>query len=369
MGKIFYSLAGEGRGHATRVKTVVEDLRKEHEIHIYAPHQAYELLAPVYKDTEVKITEIPGLIFKYTSSNRMNYLSTVLSSLKYLLQLPSLIKKLSRDIKREEPDLVITDFEPALPRAAKRCKIPFISFDHQNFLRTYDLRSLPFHLKWRAWLLSLPTTLFYSGQMDWIVSSFYFPPKVKRFAHVHQIGVLLRKEVVESKPKEGDYILAYFRRFTSANVIAALKSLPLPVRIYGLGSRDPEGNLSFYDIDAYEFIQTLAQARALISTAGNQVIGEALFLEKPVLAMPETGNFEQEINGHFLQNSGAGISIPMEELDQSILNDFVNRLDFYRENIDTDKIYGNPVALEIINEHLNRLMANGNNKNQHRAAS
>ena len=55
MATIFYSLSGEGRGHATRVRAVVEELRKRHRVVIYAPGHAYELLLPVYEGTDVDI--------------------------------------------------------------------------------------------------------------------------------------------------------------------------------------------------------------------------------------------------------------------------------------------------------------------------
>ena len=45
---------------------------------------------------------------------------------------------------------------------------------------------------------------------------------------------------------------------------------------------------------------------AVVSTAGNQLVGEALYLGKPVLVMPERVNFEQAINAHYLEQSGAG---------------------------------------------------------------
>ncbi len=37
MATMFYSLSGEGRGYATRVHAIVEDLRKLHQTVIYAP--------------------------------------------------------------------------------------------------------------------------------------------------------------------------------------------------------------------------------------------------------------------------------------------------------------------------------------------
>jgi UDP:flavonoid glycosyltransferase YjiC (YdhE family) len=59
------------------------------------------------------------------------------------------------------------------------------------------------------------------------------------------------------------------------------------------------------------FLAQLAKGSALITTAGNQVIGEAVYLHKPVLAFPEPDVLEQELNALALQRSGYGESFQL----------------------------------------------------------
>ena len=61
-------------------------------------------------------------------------LRTGISSLRYLVRLRELVQRLRRAIDREQPDLIVTDFDPALPRAALDAGVPFVSLDHQHFL-------------------------------------------------------------------------------------------------------------------------------------------------------------------------------------------------------------------------------------------
>jgi len=89
-------------------------------------------------------------------------------------------------------------------------------------------------------------------------------------------------------------------------VLDSLRSWGRTVHVYGHGALGRSGNLEFFDIEPVRFVEDLARARALISSAGNQVVGEALALQKPVLAYPQPGNWEQQINAHFLQQSGMG---------------------------------------------------------------
>ena len=75
MATIVYSLAGEGRGHATRVRTIVELLRAEHRFVIFAPGDAYDMLAPLYAGSDVGVIRLPGLHFFKISRLPWNGLS------------------------------------------------------------------------------------------------------------------------------------------------------------------------------------------------------------------------------------------------------------------------------------------------------
>jgi uncharacterized protein (TIGR00661 family) len=248
--------------------------------------------------------------------------------------------------------LAIVDFEPALPRAAARTGVPMISLDHQHFLRTYDLRTLPFRLRCHAAFMALIVRAYCQGQRETIVSSFYFPPLRRGCGKVTQAGVMLRPNVLEAEPAPKGHLVAYWRKFAGEGILSALRGTGREVRVYGLGVRASSGNLSFHAIHEERFIEDLASCDALVSTAGNQLVGEALFLGKAVFVAPETRNFEQYINAHFLAQSGAGDWCEMEKLSASRLNTFLGRLDEYRSRIVSSRMNGLPATLEAIERHL-----------------
>jgi uncharacterized protein (TIGR00661 family) len=357
MAKIFYAVSGEGRGHATRARTLIESLKADHRIVLYAPHHAHDVLDPVYRDDpEVTVRRIPGLTFHYSAhdsaARRLDYFQTGGHGLAYLARLPRRVRELERELRRERPDLVVTDFEPLLPRAARRVGVPFVSLDHQHFLTTYDLSSLPLGLRLHAELMSWLVRLFYRGQAATVVSSFYFPPLRRGVRNVRQIGVLLRPEILGAEPEEGPHLLAYLRRFESPRVIEALRGCGCPVRVYGLGERPDAGRLRFCAVDVERFAADLARCRGLVTTAGNQLIGEALYLGKPVLAVPERGNREQEVNAHFLRRSGAGMVTDMDRLTAADVRALLDGADRLVSRIDRRRLCGNPAALEVIRGHL-----------------
>ena len=353
MARIFYSMSGEGRGHATRVKTVVEWLRGEHQVTLFAPGDAYELLQRAYAGSEVAVRRLAGLHFHYDERRRIDTVATVRGGWTYLRRLGTRVDSLRQALERERPDLVITDFEPILPRAARAERVPVVSLNHQHFLAVSDFRGLPLRLRAWAGVVARLLPAVVSGQSATIVSSFYFPPLKRRFrASVAQVGVLLRPTVLAARPSDGGHLVAYLRKVVAPQVLTALVECGEEVRVYGLGERPREGKVEFRAISEERFIADLAAARALVTTAGNQLVGEALHLGKPVLAMPEPGNWEQYINAHFLAAEGGGAWVDMEAISAARIGAFLARLDTFRRAIRPERVNGNAAAFALLRRHL-----------------
>lgn len=352
MARIFYSMSGEGRGHATRVRAIVEALRSEHEIAIFAPGDAYDLLAPAYAGTDVHVRRIPGLRFFYTPDGKLDVPQTAARNARFFLRYPKLRRHLRRVMERERPDLIVTDFEPALPRAARSLGIPFVSLNHQHFLIVNDLSELPTGLRHHAWLMSWVVGSYYSGMARTIVSSFYFPPLKPAHGDAVQVGVILRPIVRDAEQRRDGHLVAYLRKFAPENVLDALARCGKTVFLYGQGAKPRRGDLHFLPIDEESFVRHLATSEALVTTAGNQLVGEALYLGKPVLAMPEPNNQEQYINAWFLEKEGTGEWVELERLTTQRLRRFIARLDVYRQRIDPARYDGTARAVAALRETL-----------------
>ena len=349
---IFFSMSGEGRGHATRVSAVVEQLRRDHKIVLFASAQAFDLLVARYPAvSNVEVRRIPGLQFSYRNG-RLDYFRSLWQSVPFIRRMGNHIAQLQRAIEDSQPDLIVTDFEPLMPRAAARCGRPFVSFDHQHFLTTYDLSGLSAGLRRRAWWMGQFVEAFYRGQSHSVVSSFYFPPLKPTADNVTQIGVLLRPSILQSQGEVGEHLLVYLRRFAAEQTLQTLRSCGREVHVYGLGERPSESNVRFFPINETRFVESLATCRALISNAGNQLVGEALYLRKPVLAFPETGNFEQAVNAHFLRECGGGDWLHEHEFAPASLESFLERTEDLRLRIDTTRVCGNADALAALRQHL-----------------
>ena len=67
MATIYYSVMGEGRGHAARARAMIERLRNRHRIILYSSFDGYEFLTAHYaEDPQIEVREISGLKFYYS---------------------------------------------------------------------------------------------------------------------------------------------------------------------------------------------------------------------------------------------------------------------------------------------------------------
>jgi len=369
MANIAISLCGEGRGHATRIATLVEHLQGEHDVLIFTSADAYEFLSRRFAGNgpgeglaaiadssgcRVRLVAIPGIVFQYTGG-RLDVPRSIAAGLDYQArQLGPLVDRMMRELDDFQADLAVTDFEPALPRAAARQQIPLISVDHQHFLLAYDLSRLPLALKWQAWCMSHAVWMYVMGASDTVVSAFFRPPLRRGWEHVVQVGPLLRREITRAVPRDDGFILSYLRRHTPFATLSALADCGMPVKVYGLGHREHIGNVSFHAIDERRFVEDLSRCRGLISAAGNQLIGEALHLGKPMLLLPERAHAEQLMNSHFLSSMGCGDFTPLEQVNGDIVRRFLDGIERFRPALERlqGRMDGTPEVVRIIERRL-----------------
>ena len=354
MATIFYSVMGEGRGHAARARAMTQSLRDRHRVVLFTSHDALAFLQEQYRDdNDVQVHEIPGLKFHY-SGDQLDNVKTIREGLSFKASIGRYTAALAVHFERERPDLLVTDFEPLLPRAARRARVPVLSLDHQHFMSTYDLSSLPARLQRWAWIMSWSIWAFGIKQQKTVVSAFYKPPLRAGLNDVVQVGPLLRPAVRERTPHNAGHVLSYLRRATPPRVVDYLADLPVPVKVYGLGEKPPQGSITFCQIDEQTFLDDLAGCDSVISAAGNQLLGEALYFGKPVFALPEKHHHEQCINACFLEQLGGGEQRAIESVSSDDLHGFLDRRETYRENLagSKDSFDGTETAARAIESML-----------------
>jgi uncharacterized protein (TIGR00661 family) len=334
-----------------RARTVIGELRRRHRVIVYAYGDALSLLRRAFRHDEVEIRSIPGLGFAYDARGRLDYPRTLMAALPFVRSLARRSARLAGELDRLGADLAITDFEPLVSRAAKRSGVPVVSLDHQHLLRRAPLEGFPPSLRLKIRLQQPFVRAFVSGQSHTIISSFAFPPSMPQSSDLTTAGVLLSAALRRATVEAGEQLLVYLRRHPPRGLVPALAKLGVPTRVYGLGARSPQGRLSFHAVGE-PFLEDLARCRALVTTAGNQLVGEALYLRKPVLALPEAGNFEQALNAWLLHQSGLGEAHGAPSIDAPRVSRFLDRAESWRARIDPRRHDGTATVLSALDRCL-----------------
>lgn len=124
---------------------------------------------------------------------------------------------------------------------------------------------------------------------------------------------LLRREVFEIEPSEGDYIHGYMLNTGFyAEILNWHKKHPeIPLRFFW-DKKDAEevtkidDNLILYTLNDEKFLHSMAGSKAYATTSGFESVCEALYFRKPILMIPV--HVEQEFNAYDAGLSGAGIT-------------------------------------------------------------
>lgn len=141
-------------------------------------------------------------------------------------------------------------------------------------------------------------------------------------------------DVLQHPPREAGHILAYKTEIQSDDVFnAALAAMPQEqFVIYGMRKGAPAPpNVAARAFDEAGFLRDLASSRAVISNGGMSLLGEALSMGKPVLAIPVGGHHEQILNACYLERLGFGVG--RRQLDALSLRAFVRDIPAYRHAI------------------------------------
>lgn len=174
MATIAISLCGEGRGHATRISTLIERLEREHDVLVYTAADAFRFLEQRFATGHPRVTvrEIPGIIFEY-SGGRLDVPRTIRAGLEYQARsLGPLVDRLMADLETHEVALAITDFEPALPRCSPsgstvaQCRPSAFSVGLRSGTVALDLA-------WNAWFMSHAVWMYMGEPAETIVSAFF----------------------------------------------------------------------------------------------------------------------------------------------------------------------------------------------------
>ena len=336
--RIFYSVCGEGMGHAIRSSVILEHLTKKYDVYIFSSERAYEFLSNKFDN----VFEIGGFNTVYEN----NVVRTKKTFFKALKANPTNLKEgynvLYKECKRIKPNIIISDFENYASMLSKLMNIPLISLDNIHMLTQCEYDYPPHH---RADMLTAKavTKSYILRPKRHIITAFFYPP----LKHPNMTALyppVLREEIMKLEPVEGDHVLVYQTAESSINLMEELKKLDYKFIVYGFNKDDVDENLTYRSFNEKQIFEDMRTAKAIIVNGGFTMISEAIYLKKPIYCTPAHKNFEQILNGFYVEKLGFGES--HDDLDVNKIEGFLDNLDKYQENLNKVEPWDNTEILK-----------------------
>jgi uncharacterized protein (TIGR00661 family) len=331
--RILYGVVGEGMGHAMRSAVLLERLAASgHDVRIVVSGRAADYLE---KRHPGKVTKITGLTMIY-EDNTVQKIKTALANLKSLIDVPDNFRSYLEMARTFSPDVVISDFESWTYWFAKGQRIPIISVDNMQIIPRCHHEEDVLGDEMKSFLLAKSIVRAKLPRCNAYLITTFFYPRVKRDRTTLHPPIL-RDVILDAKAnvKAGEHVLVYQSGTSHDTLLDVLKTADVPFRIYGMKrgitAEERDANLVHCPFSETKFIDDLATAKCVIAGGGFTLMGEAIYLGKPMLSVPLVGQFEQVLNANYLGKLGYGERA--KEVTSDGLKRFLSRAPEYTENL------------------------------------
>jgi len=353
--KILYGVVGEGMGHAMRSRVVLEHLvASGHDLQIMASGRAVDFLAKRFQG----VNRIHGY-HMITEENRVRLGKTLWSNvLGGMTGVPKNIAAYFDLLGQFRPEAVISDFESWTYLYAKSHRLPIVSIDNMQIINrcTHD-DEITAGVETQFQL----TKAFVKSKLpfcDHYLITTFFRPEIRK-PHTSLHAPILRPEILAANARKGEHLLVYQTAEGHEALADVLARTKLECRIYGMRrgitEEQVEGTLRYRPFSESAFIDDLASCRAVIAGGGFTLMGEAVYLRKPMLSVPLERQFEQVLNGRYLRRLGYGRSTP--HVDDDSVRAFLDEVPRCEDRLASYAQDGNTLLLKELDELLDRAAA------------
>lgn len=322
---IFYCICGEGMGHAIRSSVIIDRIKDKYDVYIFSSDRAYKYLNEKFDN----VYKIGGFNTVYIN-NKVSNTKTLINALKRNpLNIKEGYEELYKKARKLSPDVIVTDFEIYATMVSKLLSIPLISLDNIHMITQTAIDYPPKHQGEMLKAKGVIKSYVIKPKIHILTSFFY--PKIKPKKRAVLYPPVIREDILKLKPTIEDHIIVYQTSKESVKLVEQLKSLNEKFIVYGFNKDEVDENLTYKLFNENEFYNDLASAKAVICNGGFTFISEAISLKKPIYSVPTIGNFEQTLNGFYVQKLGYGEY--HEEMSPKKVEKFLKRLPKYQEKL------------------------------------
>lgn len=298
---VHYYVHGRGRGHATRSRAVISRLQEA----------GFDVVAFAGEAAE-------PLLREHVPTHAVRSLLPTTGRGAPLL-VAARVRAAVAALRRDHAELVVSDGDLPATLAARVAGRPSIAVGHGLvFLCCARPPGAP-AAPWRreAWKAAVSTL---GAQRRIAVGFVPLPVRRGRLARPS-----LEASLAAARQRTPDGpLLCYFRDGAPRALLERLAALERPVILFAPHDPGMPG-IRHEPPSRARFVEVLGTARAVVATAGSQLIGECVGLGIPLLALHAPGDDEQQLNVAMLREAGLGDGGPLPALDDARLHAFLER--------------------------------------------
>ncbi|MBI1348058.1 hypothetical protein GC163_17430 [bacterium] len=283
--RILYGANSQGQGHLSKAAVLIPLLEQRgHEVRLVTsgPQPTGDYTFRWHRH----LTGLPYIV----EQGRTDYGKTFRSWLRNFPAFMTSLNRVRKLVQTFQPELILSDFEPitASPLIGPHCEVIAISRQVTLFDRAVPL---PESQVLEKKLTRTAIRLFTCGADR--LYGYHFEP-----ASFRCVPPVLRPEILQARPEQGDHILVYCHFEDAAALMAWAASRRQPVRAYGFSQmpRGRHGWVEFRPASRTGMLHDLRTAKAVITNAGLTTPVEAFLLGKPTLVVPIASQWEQVVN-------------------------------------------------------------------------
>jgi uncharacterized protein (TIGR00661 family) len=316
--KFLFIVQGEGRGHMTQAIALSQKLESwGHSVAAVCIGKSArrEIPAFVYQKitSPIYLFDSPNFVTDEKQKSILLW-QTITYNLSQIGRYHKSLGILDEQVKKHKPDVILNFYDVlgGLYQLLYRPAAQYWTIGHQYLIEHPDFPFSP-NQPVAKLLFRLNTKLTSIGASKKLALSFR-PMAHSADKKLKVLPPLLRMEVRELQPSEGDFLLCYMVNPGYGQEVVHFAKINPDLQIVAFWDQksvadgyQPTPNLQFRQVNDKQFLEMMASCRGLVSTAGFESICEAMYLGKPVMMVPVAGQYEQACNALDAEISGVGI--------------------------------------------------------------
>jgi uncharacterized protein (TIGR00661 family) len=339
---------------------VIDHLSRGHDVEVVVSGRAHDYLKAREHD-RLGVNKIWGLSIVY-EDNEVQQLRTVLANLRGAFSggLPKNLKTYFDLTTQFRPEVVISDFESWSYLYGRLHRLPVVSLDNIQIVNRCAHAPELLAGKEAEYLTAKAVVKAkLPGCFHYLITSFFRPEVTHPRTSLHP--PVLRPEILAASPEPGQHLLVYQTSTSNTALPEILAGTGRECRIYGLRreltAEVREGKLRYRPFSEAAFIEDLRTARAVVSGGSFTLMSEAVHLGRPMLSVPVKKQFEQILNGRYLEKLGFGLT--SDDVTADKVAELLARADEFERNLAATPRPGHAETLASLEAVLARAVAEG----------